>query len=60
MSRVVLNDLLRGELGFSGIVVSDALDMAGVGLAGQGWAAVAALKPAAIYSVSGPKTAMIS
>jgi beta-N-acetylhexosaminidase len=45
MSRFVLNDLLRGELGFSGIIVSDALDMAGasssLGIAG---AAVAALQ----------------
>ncbi len=45
MSRVVLNDLLRGELGFSGIVVSDALDMAGAsGSLGKAGAAVAALK----------------
>jgi len=29
MSRVVLQDLLRAELDFSGVVVSDALDMAG-------------------------------
>jgi beta-N-acetylhexosaminidase len=45
MSRIVLDDLLRRELGFSGVVVSDALDMAGasyaVGIAG---AAAAALR----------------
>src|SRR5829696_2142748 len=29
MSRTVLHQLLRGALGFSGVVVSDALDMAG-------------------------------
>ncbi len=29
MSRTVLVDLLRGELGFTGVVVTDALDMAG-------------------------------
>jgi beta-N-acetylhexosaminidase len=45
MSRVVLNDLLRGELGFSGVVVSDALDMAGAsGSLGMAGAAVAALR----------------
>ena len=45
MSRVVLNDLLRGELGFSGVVVSDALDMAGAsGSLGMTGAAVAALQ----------------
>jgi beta-N-acetylhexosaminidase len=45
MSRFVLNDLLREELGFSGVVVSDALDMAGAsGSLGMAGAAVAALQ----------------
>ena len=45
MSRVVLHDLLRGELGFSGVVVSDALDMAGASSSlGMAGAAVAALQ----------------
>jgi beta-N-acetylhexosaminidase len=45
MSRAVLNDLLREELGFSGVVVSDALDMAGAsGSLGMAGAAVAALR----------------
>jgi len=45
MSRTVLHDLLRGELGFSGVVVSDALDMAGAsGSLGMAGAAVAALQ----------------
>jgi beta-N-acetylhexosaminidase len=45
MSRSVLNDLLRGELGFPGVVVSDALDMAGAsGSLGMAGAAVAALR----------------
>jgi beta-N-acetylhexosaminidase len=45
MSRIVLHDLLRGELGFSGVIVSDALDMAGAsGSLGMAEAAVAALR----------------
>jgi beta-N-acetylhexosaminidase len=45
MSRIVLHDLLRGELGFSGVIVSDALDMAGAsGSLGVAGAAVAALQ----------------
>lgn len=45
MSRIVLQDLLRGELGFAGVVVSDALDMAGAsGSLGMAGAAVAALR----------------
>ena len=44
MSRIVLHHLLRRELGFSGVVVSDALDMAGAsGSLGMAEAAVAAL-----------------
>jgi beta-N-acetylhexosaminidase len=31
ISRRILTDLLRGELGFGGCVVTDALDMAGIG-----------------------------
>ncbi len=31
ISRVILDDLLRGELGFTGITVSDAMDMGGAG-----------------------------
>ncbi|HEU4908907.1 MAG TPA: glycoside hydrolase family 3 N-terminal domain-containing protein, partial [Propionibacteriaceae bacterium] len=43
-SRTVLNDLLREELGFSGVMVSDALDMVGAsGSLGMASAAVAAL-----------------
>ncbi len=37
LSRVILTDLLRGELGFDGVIVSDALDMAALG---QGAAAI--------------------
>jgi beta-N-acetylhexosaminidase len=31
ISRVILEDVLRGELGFAGITVSDAMDMGGAG-----------------------------
>ena len=45
MSRIVLQDLLREELDFSGVIVSDALDMAGAsGSVGMEAAAVAALR----------------
>ena len=44
MSRTLLTDLLRTELGFTGVVVSDALDMAGArAVGGVGAAAVRSL-----------------
>ena len=45
MSRILLHDVLREELGFSRVIVSDALDMAGAsGSLGIAVAAVAALR----------------
>ncbi len=55
MSRYVVGDLLRGELGFSGVVVSDALDMAGAsGSLGMAGAAVAALQAGCDLLCLGP------
>jgi beta-N-acetylhexosaminidase len=36
LSRAVMTDLLRGDLGFDGVSITDALDMAGVGLGPDG------------------------
>lgn len=45
MSRTVLAELLRGELGFTGVIVTDALDMAGAQAGGGlGEAAARALR----------------
>jgi beta-N-acetylhexosaminidase len=43
-SDVVIGGLLRGDLGFEGLVVSDDLEMAAAGAVGPGEAAVAALE----------------
>ncbi|RLP75754.1 hypothetical protein D9V32_08390 [Mycetocola tolaasinivorans] len=44
LSRTILQDLLRGELGFTGVIVTDALDMKGAsGITGIPEAAVRAL-----------------
>ena len=43
-SGVVIGGLLRGNLGFDGLVVADDLEMAAAGAAGPGEAAVAALE----------------
>ena len=36
LSRAVMTDLLRGDLGFDGVSITDALDMAGVGRGADG------------------------
>jgi beta-glucosidase-like glycosyl hydrolase len=43
LSRAVLGELLRGQLGYTGIIVSDALVMEGLRQAGQGSEAAAAV-----------------
>jgi beta-N-acetylhexosaminidase len=43
-SGVVIGGLLRGDLGFDGLVIADDLEMAAAGAAGPGEAAVAALE----------------
>jgi beta-N-acetylhexosaminidase len=46
-SRAVLTDLLRGELGFAGVVITDALEMKGAARAAGGVGAAAVLALAA-------------
>lgn len=56
-SRTILRDLLRGELGFDGVVVSDALDMAGASaVTGIREAAVRALEAGCDLLCLGPRT----
>ncbi|WP_161958526.1 glycoside hydrolase family 3 protein [Ornithinimicrobium cavernae] len=56
-SPVLLQDVLRGELGFEGVVVTDALDMAGAqGDGGMPGAAVRALAAGADLLCLGPGT----
>ncbi len=43
LSRPIATDLLRGELGFDGLVVTDAMEMRGVGAVWMGEAAVQAV-----------------
>jgi uncharacterized protein YbbC (DUF1343 family) len=47
LSKPISNDLLRGELGFNGLIVTDALDMAGVKPAWEGEAAISAMRAGA-------------
>jgi uncharacterized protein YbbC (DUF1343 family)/beta-glucosidase-like glycosyl hydrolase len=47
LSEPISNGLLRGELGFDGLVVTDALDMAGVRPAWEGEAAIRAMRAGA-------------
>ncbi|HEU4571131.1 MAG TPA: glycoside hydrolase family 3 protein [Candidatus Limnocylindrales bacterium] len=55
LSRAVVTDLLRGELGFDGVAVSDALDMGGVqGGAGAGPDVLAALTAGTDLLLCGP------
>jgi len=57
LSPVVLTDLLRGELGFEGVIVTDALDMKGAsGEIGIPEAAVRALAAGADLLCLGPNT----
>jgi beta-glucosidase-like glycosyl hydrolase/uncharacterized protein YbbC (DUF1343 family)/CubicO group peptidase (beta-lactamase class C family) len=47
LSRPITTDLLRGELGFRGLIVTDAMEMKGVGTVWMGEAAVAAVEAGA-------------
>ena len=55
MSPAILNDLLRGELGFDGVVISDAMDMGALGAGSERVIdAVAALRAGIDLLLSGP------
>jgi beta-N-acetylhexosaminidase len=56
-SRAILGDLLRGELGFGGVVVTDALDMAAVDQADVAGAAIAAIESGVDLLLAGPAQA---
>lgn len=53
-SRQVISGLLRGELGFSGLVISDALGMAAAGTSDQGKALVGFLRAGGDLGIVGP------
>lgn len=57
LSREVVTDLLRGELGFDGVAVSDALDMGGVQGAESGPDVLAALAAGTDLLLCGPDPA---
>jgi beta-N-acetylhexosaminidase len=59
LSRAIVRDLLRGELGFAGLAVSDALDMGAVTAAGGGTVnlAAAALQAGTDLLLCGPDPA---
>ncbi len=56
-SRAILGDLLRGELGFGGVVVTDALDMAAVDQGDVAGAAIAAIEAGVDLLLAGPAQA---
>jgi beta-N-acetylhexosaminidase len=56
-SEAILGDLLRGGLGFGGVVVTDALDMAAVDQADVAGAALAAIRSGVDLLLAGPAQA---
>ncbi|MCY7418108.1 MAG: glycoside hydrolase family 3 protein, partial [Chloroflexi bacterium] len=54
MSPAILGELLRGRMGFGGVVVTDALDMAAVDQADVAGAAVAAIEAGVDLLLAGP------
>ncbi len=57
LSDAVLRDVLRGELGFGGVTVSDALDMGAISAGGSGVDVAAALRAGTDLLLCGPDPA---
>lgn len=59
LSRAILTDLLRGEMGYDGLIITDAMDMAAVARLGKTESVGAALKAGADLTLLGHLTGQL-